>query len=272
MSSRPSVVVVVPAHDESETIVETLDSIAAAVRHARRRRVIGAATVQVVAHRCSDETAALARACMRRCAFVEVVEDVLSTTVGQVRDHGARRGLLRLSTAPDEVWVLSTDADSRVPRDWIVQVLVQAGQHRAVAVVGLATLDMFRGSDPARAAYQSLIDSKLIGGDGLRRHDHVYGANLAIRADAYLAVGGFPHVGHGEDQRLVDLLLDSGVRVLRTPDIVVVTSGRHDGRAADGLATLLRALDVASHVSGDQTWARHLLSVKDNLAMPTVER
>src|SRR3954447_11495301 len=30
-------------------------------------------------------------------------------------------------------------------------------------------------------------------------HRHVYGANLGVRADAYLAVGGFPRDGAGED-------------------------------------------------------------------------
>ncbi|MEO5709728.1 MAG: hypothetical protein ABIQ59_07890 [Nocardioidaceae bacterium] len=77
-------------------------------------------------------------------------------------------------------------------------------------------------------------------------HGHVHGANLAVRADAYLDVGGFPGAVHGEDQALVDALVARGHRLLRTREISVVTSGRLVGRAQDGLADHLRRLEQSS--------------------------
>ena len=82
--------------------------------------------------------------------------------------------------------------------------------------------------------------------DALHQHDHVYGANLAVRADAYLDVGGFPHAVHGEDRALLDALVAAGHPVLRTRSIAVTTSGRLRGRAAGGLAEHLAVLDAVS--------------------------
>ncbi len=74
------------------------------------------------------------------------------------------------------------------------------------------------------------------------------GANLAVRADAYLDCGGFPIVGHGEDQLLVDDLARRGHRVARTRNVRVRTSGRLAGRADRGLAAHLHRLHLAGQV------------------------
>ncbi len=242
-------VVVVPAHDERDTIGLTVDSVVRALRHARRHRVVGPTSVRVVAHRCTDDTAQRARARLRFIRGAEVMVDDTSSTIGQVRDRGAREGLARLPWSPHSSWVFSTDADTCVPRDWVVRVLTAAGRHDAAAVVGLAALDRFRGTSAALASYDELLAAKMRLGDPLHQHDHVYGANLAVRADAYLGIGGFPHLPHGEDQQLVERLVESGTRVLRTREITVSTSGRLDGRAVDGLADLLRRLGDKTHVS-----------------------
>ncbi len=227
----------------------TVDSVVRALRHARRHRVVGPTAIRVMAHRCTDDTAQRARARLRFVRGAHVLVDDTSSTIGQVRDRGAREGLVRLPWAPHSSWVFSTDADTCVPRDWVARVLSAAARHEASAVVGLAALDRFRGTPSARASYDELIASKMRADDPLHQHDHVYGANLAVRADAYLAIGGFPHIPHGEDQQLVDRLVETGARVLRTREITVSTSGRHDGRAADGLANLLRRLGEETHVS-----------------------
>ena len=85
--------------------------------------------------------------------------------------------------------------------------------------------------------------------DPVHQHDHVYGANLAVRADAYLAVGGFPAVPHGEDQALVDRLQLSGYRLLRTAQVTVRTSGRLAARAPGGLADRLAMVEEACRTS-----------------------
>jgi len=73
-------------------------------------------------------------------------------------------------------------------------------------------------------------------------HDHVHGANLGIRASAYLAAGGFAAVRCREDHDLLRALQAMGRPVVRTWAEPVVTSARTHGRAPGGFADFLRRL------------------------------
>ena len=237
------VVVVVPARDESGSVAATVRDVAVSVDLARHRGLVSGSAIEVVAHRCLDDTADRARAALAGRADATVTRDHDSVSVGQVRDRGVRRALPRLDDRPGDTWVLSTDADTRVGATWVTDILTEAARTRVVAVVGLAPLDAWRGSDIARTAYAAVLAEKMRD-DPVHQHDHVYGANLAVRADAYLAVGGFSHLVHGEDQRIVDDLDRHGFPLLRTRHVTVTTSGRLRGRAVEGLAAHLARLDL----------------------------
>ena len=73
-------------------------------------------------------------------------------------------------------------------------------------------------------------------------HDHVHGANLGVRLDHYDAVGGFEPLDQHEDVRLVERLVDSGARLVRTAAGRVTTSSRRFGRTPGGFATYLGLL------------------------------
>jgi hypothetical protein len=238
---RTAVVVVVPAHDEEQTIAGTLRTVTDSLEHARHHRLVDRASIQVVAHRCQDRTAATARAAVGDLHHAQVTSDESSRTVGQVRDKAARRGLATLRSRADATWVLSTDADTHVGTTWVADILTTARRDRTVGVVGLADLDHWAGNADGHTDYQLLLASKMRPGT-LHAHDHVYGANLGVRADAYLDVGGFPDVRVGEDQALVDALTARGHRLSRTTEVRVVTSGRLRGRAPGGLADHLARL------------------------------
>lgn len=240
------VTVVIPAHNEADTLRACLTSIRDSLRFAAEGKLLASAQVVVVAHRCSDESIAEARSVIGPDlpGVVLVFDD--EADVGRVRDAGVRVGLALLgSYVPEHSWILSTDADTVVPSNWVAACLGEAAAALAHCVVGLAHLDAWRGSPQAEASYAALIDEKIRAGT----HDHVYGANLAVRADAYVAVGGFPLEGHGEDRRLVDALQRSGYRVLRSLEVEVTTSGRTVGRARDGLADLLRELNASTRAT-----------------------
>ncbi len=242
MTVSPDIAIALPARDEADLVSSCLASLSGTVRLARRRGVVGQVVVVVTAQRCSDETADVAARSMRRLGLTGdvVVDDAL--TVGHARDRAARTGLALLGST-DVSWVLSTDADTVVGEDWISSILAVAHRFDAASVVGLARLDEWRGGVSGLHAYNRLLRAKLHPGLPGDEHDHVYGANLAVRSDAYLAVGGFPDTPHGEDQQLVDTLAASGYRIARTCDVSVTTSGRTSGRADGGLADLLKRLD-----------------------------
>lgn len=240
------VVVVVPARDEEAKIGRCVASIRRALRAATVSGAARRTAVVVVAHRCSDRTAARADAGLAGVRHLVLADDI-STTVGEARAGGVAAALGLLGTGADEAgtWVLSTDADSVVPVDWVEMIMTYAGRG-AQAVVGMTELVDAAWTDPAAAARYRMIIARGLRGE---EHDHVYGANLAVRADAYRAVGGFRGVPVGEDHAIVDQLVAGGHVVARPREIVVRTSGRRVGRAQGGLADLIATLDAAADVS-----------------------
>jgi hypothetical protein len=77
---------------------------------------------------------------------------------------------------------------------------------------------------------------------GGRRHPHVHGANLGIRASAHLAAGGFTPLRTAEDHALVAAAGRAGRSVLRASNIPVRTSARRQACAPFGFGHLLRTL------------------------------
>lgn len=241
-SPRPAAVaVVIPARDEEARIVSCLISVLEALRD-----VTVPWSVTVVAHRCADRTARIAGSVLDERGAV--VAD-WSSHVSQARARGAAEAMARLQHVPPSgIWLLSTDADSTVPPDWARKILalVTGG---AAAIAGLAEIDSLHLLAPAaRSAYLEVIRSGIHGAT----HRHAYAANLAVRADAYLSVGGWPHVRVGEEHALLSALDRAGWPVLRTTDLVVSTSGRIHARARGGLGDLLHGL-----VAGEDAHRQH---------------
>lgn len=264
-----ALVVAVPARNEADLITGCLHSVVRALAQARRSGVAGRVVVAVAAHRCSDATARLAAEVLggslpASCADAgtdgptwawEVVVDEEPGPVGAVRDRLVRRALGHVAVAGRSgAWLLSTDADSRVPADWVTGLLSAAGVGGigealpADAVAGLVGVHRWAADPRARLAYDAIVRAGLEGLD-VGRHDHAYAANLAVRLTSYLDVGGFPHLPHGEDRGLLDALLAGGHRVVTPRAPVVATSGRSPGRAAGGLGALLARLADAVPVA-----------------------
>lgn len=247
--------VVVPARNEQERIGPCLTSV---------RRALDAlpddiaVAVAVVLDRCTDATPERVAALLDdwpqavalpvdarpapadgAAAGVSVLRRPRGTGVGALRNHGVRTVLNRLGAHPaDGIWLLSTDADTAVPPDWALAHVGYAEQG-AHAVAGLADLvGAEHLAADALARYQALVDRGIRGAT----HDHIYGANLGVRADAYLAVAGFPPDGVGEDHGLWQRLQAAGYTLERPTALRVRTSARLHGRATDGLAGLLRRL------------------------------
>jgi hypothetical protein len=134
------------------------------------------------------------------------------------------------------VWLATTDADTRVPPHWLVQQIsyAEAGWDAVLGTVTVSDWSAHPGHVPdafaARYAHEP------------GSHPHVHGANLAVRASAYLAAGGFQALGTGEDHALVAALDVAGLPILRSTDIAVDTSARRRTRAPHGFGHLLTTL------------------------------
>jgi glycosyltransferase involved in cell wall biosynthesis len=218
---------VVPAHDEEELLPGCL----AALRRAAQRAGARPVHTLVVADACGDRTAQRARA-----AGAEVVE-IQARRVGSARAAGFAAALRR-HCGPDRsrVWLATTDADTLVPPHWLARQISYA-EMGWDTVLGTVTVSDWSGHpghvpDEFAARYAHEAES----------HPHVHGANLGVRASAYLAAGGFRALDTGEDHALVAALEAAGRPILRSTDLAVETSARHQARAPDGFGHLLTTL------------------------------
>jgi len=218
--------VVVPAHNE-----ETLLPACLAALHRVASGVGMPVSVLVAADTCTDRTAAVARACGARVIAIG------ARNVGAARAAGMAE-LLRLTAGvdPSAVWLATTDADTVVPPGWLERQLRYAGQGWDV-VLGTVTVADWDGHPPhVPAAFDALYQF------GAGPHQHVHGANLGIRASAYLAAGGFRSLRTAEDHALLAAATEAGCSVLQASDITVETSARRRARAPLGFSHLLRTL------------------------------
>ena len=214
------IAVIVPAHNEAAGIGRCLASIAEAARHPALN---GEAVVTVVAlDDCSDDTAA-------HCRLPGVV-----TTCVQARCVGiARACAAELALAMGARWIASTDADSRVPPDWL------AGQlgSNSEAFCGMVAVDDWLD-------YPESVQRAYGRGHRLRDgHRHVHGANLGISAQAYRRCGGFLPLPCGEDVALIDAAAAAGCRIAWQAQPLVLTSARRHARAPGGFSRFLQQLE-----------------------------
>lgn len=229
--------VVVPARDEQARIGACLDHLAATA-HARRDGL----DVVVVLDACTDATAAIA-AVPRHGLRVHRVDGP-----GRGSGPARRRGLDRARALAGDgaALLLSTDADSRVPGDWVC-VQLAAARAGAQAIGGRILLDPSEAAalpPQALRARAAAAPQRLA---SVRRHapgaehHHFSGASLSLTTAAYDAVQPLADVDTLEDEVLAAALTRAGIAIHYLDAVHVVTSARTDGRAARGLAHALRA-------------------------------
>jgi hypothetical protein len=226
--------VVVPAVDEQATIGACLDALAVA---GARMRAVAAHEIDVhivvVLDTCVDGTAAV----VMRHPDVETVGCSVGG-VGAARALGVQRLLAGANVPLGHLWLANSDADSTVPPDWLVAQVEEADRG---ADLVLGTVVPVAGLSTTTARAWSDRHSMHAG------HPHVHGANLGIRADVYVALGGWPERSTGEDVALAERAVAAGhLKIVRTARIPVRTSVRLHGRAPHGFAAYLRELASAN--------------------------
>lgn len=131
-----------------------------------------------------------------------------------------------------------TDADSRVPADWLVE------QRRADADVFCGVVqveDWLDYSDEVRCRFEQTQAT----GQG---HGRIHGANLGVSAALYQQCGGFPAVTCSEDVALVHALQAINASIAWSPRSVVWTSARRQARAIGGFSDFFEKLEASTCV------------------------
>jgi glycosyltransferase involved in cell wall biosynthesis len=199
--------------------------------------------IVVVADSSTDRTALIAERILHTHGAVTRICDGM---VGRARAAAAEIALARYFAQPardaNRCWLANTDADCCVPRHWLAEQLAMAAEQNMEAVAGTVDVDSFADHDACveqrfRATYPIAADGS---------HPHVHGANLGVRADAYLRAGGWGDLASAEDHDLWTRLRLTGARRLSTNRTRVLTSGRRTGRAPSGFAQALAAHNEAA--------------------------
>ncbi|MGE0026437.1 MAG: glucosyl-3-phosphoglycerate synthase [Thermoleophilia bacterium] len=228
--------VVVPAHDEEDTVAACIDALAAQEGVPRADFEV----ILVLDH-CMDATAARALAAARLHAGLSLrVLAASAPGAGAARRRGMDEAAARLEAVgrPGGL-IASTDADSRPRHDWLRRQLdlVAAG---ARAVGGLIEVD---AGDELLRRRALRLDAAGADAGG---HPFFSGASMGVTAAAYRAAGGLRPLAALEDRALEQSLEERGIPIVRSREVRVVTSGRTDGRARHGLAADLRLDDWAA--------------------------
>jgi hypothetical protein len=232
--------VVLPVHDEEELLDSALSALAGAFAQLDGWRV--PMKLVVVLDACSDTSDVVAekwqRRLERRSSSLEVaIMTCEAGNVGFARRLGCAALLDEWSRfSPSGIWLATTDADSRVPHDWLT---AQVLQHESGTDFwsGRVKVDEWSSFHVETAtkwkhAYEA-------------EKNPVHGTSLGFNADAYLDVGEFQPLKTGEDQALYRAFVDHGHPCHHDSSVRVATSARREARAPYGFAHALLTIEAA---------------------------
>lgn len=243
--------VCVPARNEAARLPILLDALA-------KQDWPGPIPVSIAINNSTDDSRAVVDAARHRHAGRLDIHITERTFAPELAHAGSARRLamdtgLGLLPALDHCALVSTDADTRPPTDWLRNIAA-AFSRGADMVGGRIDIDSNEPLPPPvhrlRAAWdqywaavraiEDAIDP--LPWDPAPRHGDHTGASLAIRAELYLACGGVPAIASGEDRALVLAGLARGARLVHPVTVYTRVSPRLEGRAEGGMAVAMQAL------------------------------
>lgn len=218
--------IVLPVHDEDELLSGALQALELAV-DALSTSIL--CRVVVVLDSCADASSAIASWWAVRLGALVIRRECRS--VGLARQIGSQALLARWPEMDlARIWLATTDADSRVPPDWLT---VQIAAHAS-------GVDLWAGR--VQVAEQGAAVQRWTEGYATER-EPVHGASLGISAAMYTELGGFRSLPSGEDRDLYHRAVAAGFRIRHDPKAVVTTSSRREGRVPEGFAGVMRIVE-----------------------------
>ncbi len=250
----PKHAIAIPVRNEAHRTVACLDKLAAQRDVGGQLFRGGLIHVVLLFNNCSDGSYAAVKHRLARWPMAITAHDI--TLPDELCHAGHARRLVNhaaLRALPSDGVLFTTDADSRVPPDWITRytTLIQDG---CDAVAGMAVLSPDDHADiPASLMHRNALEERYANlldeleaitdplvHDPWPRHYGASGANMAVRANVLRSLHDFPATPCGEDRQLMATLERADHRVRHDTRTRVQTSGRLFGRAVGGKADTLR--------------------------------
>ena len=256
--------VIVPARNEAQTIVRTVDALRQQVDSSGQPLDPICYDVTILANNCDDRTVDIVHRYAKEYPNLQlrVIEIAFPPDLANI--GSARRTLFndaceRFEFEGVDGIVASTDGDTTVSPNWIAATLAEftdgaevVGGRIVLSPESLASLGPTlrtlhlrdTGYRMLLANLESLVDPLQC--DPYPRHHQHFGASLAVRVSTYRRAGGIPQVVTLEDMALYKELKRIDARIRHSPRVRVMTSGRRDGRVQMGLSTQLEEWAVAA--------------------------
>lgn len=249
-------VVCIPARDEAMRLPRLLNALALQTV----RDVIVVLALNNTTDRSRD---VIASAQARYSALTIIVDDVTFPPADAHAGSARRRAMdFAADLAGSDGYVLTTDADTRPPPDWLGQNLTAMARGLDI-VGGRIVIDDSEAMPEAVAAARQLADRYWarvrdiedsidpVSWDMPPRHGDHTGASLCITASAYRRCDGVPAIASGEDRALVRAVVRQGGRLAHPIGIWTRVSPRVDGRAAGGMADHMKHLQDSTLAHAD---------------------
>jgi hypothetical protein len=241
-------VVCVPARNEEERLPRLIDALS--------RQTIDDATVVVSLNNTTDRSKDAVAAASRRYPALNLVLDEVVFAPADAHAGNARRRAMDLAAdiAGPAGYVLTTDADTRPPEDWLAANLAAISSGFDV-VGGRIAIDRSEPLSDAVTALGLLTDRYWahvreiedavdpVPWDPPPRHGDHTGASLCVTVSAYRQCGGVPAIPSSEDRALVQAIVRCGGRLAHPASIWTRASPRTVGRAAGGMAEHMMRLE-----------------------------
>lgn len=263
-SPSPHLAIAIPACNEESEIGFTLSHIAASLAASGKR-----CAIVVFANNCVDRTSEAVQAAAGSCG-VDLL--LIQGTLAPPFAHAGWARRIAMDAACSLVnpcgSVLTTDADTRVPLNWVEHLSAMLGQRHDLVCgsLGFNVPQEVWNSPAARRlihverTYSALQDhvrhrcDQLVGRQplhGTRPHYTEAGAGIGITSAFYRRIGRLPPVRWSEDRALIRRAELFGARI-GYPEISADTSSRFTGRAQGGLADTLVRWITSSNPVADQ--------------------
>lgn len=252
-SPELKVCVTIPIRNEEAHIVDTLTAFSTQIDLNGTPINSELFEILILANNCTDNTVDLVKDFQRiypnlRIHLVEVSLLPHQSNIGYARRLLFDAAYKRLNDIEGSI-IMTTDGDSTVNNDWIVQNLAEirlgadaVGGRILLHVDELKNLDSFTQSLHLKddsyqilaAELESILDSSIH--DPFPRHHQHFNGSFAVTTACYAKAGGMPHVANLEDCAFFESLQKVDAKLRHSQNVQVRTSARCIGRTEVGLS------------------------------------